>query len=136
MAGAAKAVKEREAFGQMLDAEAKELRAAKQSFRRSIRICNGIKSHQCETRPYNELVSMWQCLDALEADCTECASDRQQSIHGGDVLSSRQADSDMLYAYLYADLDETYPVLADGVRVLERIRETKREIVQELTRRA
>ncbi len=40
----------------------------------------------------------------------------------------------MLYAYLYADLDETYPVLADDVRVLECIRETKREIMQELTR--
>ncbi|WP_143423241.1 DUF7260 family protein [Halegenticoccus soli] len=128
-----KSRKERKMLLQALDAEADELEAAQQLLRRIVRTCEAIQSRQLELRSYDELTSTWQRLDSLEANCIDCLYDRQQSIHDGHVLGHRRANSDTIHAYLYGDLDETYPILADGTRVFELVQDIKREITQLIT---
>ncbi|WP_129115325.1 DUF7260 family protein [Halegenticoccus tardaugens] len=126
---------EREALLQAIDAEADTLKTARQSLRQHIRQCKTIRSQQFEARPYNELISAWQRLDALERECIDCLNNRQQSIHDGYPVGYRRLSSEMFHAYLYKDLDVTYPVLVDGTRVIEHIQDAKREITRLITRR-
>lgn len=128
VAGSHEAGNERDAFLRTLDAEAEEVRAAESTLSRADRKCAEIRERHLRLASYAELDEAWTKLDELEAECERCLADRQASIHDGYTLGFRAGDSETFHSYLYRSLDVSYPVLADGARVLESLRETRRRV--------
>jgi hypothetical protein len=59
---------------------------------------------------------------------------RQSSIHTERVVPTLDRGRESFHGYLYGELPVSYPVLAAGADVVERLRETRREVLRTLTR--
>lgn len=81
-------------------------------------------------RSYDELRRTWRRLDGLERECGDLLAARQDAIDGDSFAPHLRDDDapDGLQAYLYEPLDVSYPVLADGARVADRVRTAKRRV--------
>lgn len=84
---------------------------------------------------YDELVGRWRRLRKLEADTRQIQADRQRELHDRRTHATRRDDDLSFYDYLYRSLSVSFPVLADGLGVLDRIRDAERRVVDELTTR-
>lgn len=126
---------EREEFLRTLDREREELDGAADVLGDAARTATEIRDRRLELRSYAELESTWRQLESLETDCNDCLDRRQESIHEGYTLGHRRGNRETFHTYLYDRLDETYPVLADGVRILESIRDAKLAVTGAITSR-
>ncbi|MFB6296706.1 MAG: hypothetical protein ABEH66_07720 [Halobacteriales archaeon] len=82
---------------------------------------------------FDELSARWDELGEVEGRCENLIENRQPSpasdrwTRGGGDVSFRE--------YAYQSLPTTHPVLSDATRLLDRIQETRRDVLRALTRR-
>lgn len=81
-----------------------------------------------------DLADRWQRLRALESDCADLLADRQRHLHGAAPDGGRRGDDGLsFYEYVYRPLSVSFPVLADGLALLDRIRATRGSALDGLT---
>ncbi|MFC6736201.1 hypothetical protein ACFQEQ_08120, partial [Halolamina salina] len=78
----------------------------------------------------------FECLDETRESLEATLARRQEQIQEGVTFGWQREDSESVYRYLYRDLDATYPVLADGTRVLARMDDVESRITTALTAQA
>lgn len=84
---------------------------------------------------FADLFAAWFEYEDLEAEADRLLADRQETIHRDRTGPAVDRDRDSFHAYLYGDLDVDYPVLAAGATVLQRLRDSRQEVLNALTRR-
>lgn len=84
---------------------------------------------------FPELAGRWRRLDDLEERAREFLAARQAEIRERDAVGGRLDESIALHSYLYDSLGVSYPALADGVALVDRIRTARRRVLASLTER-
>jgi hypothetical protein len=74
-----------------------------------------------------------ECLQALGGRCEELVENRQKSLRAPRAGGQWRRNDRSLNEYLYADLDVTYPILADASEAAATLREAQRRIERTLT---
>ena len=128
--------RERDAFLKTLETEQCELKRAIRTLQdMSERLESTFVSLPSELSN-GELIESHGSLDEAEQDCAALLSDRQhQRINGHAAIEGPRHSIPDLQSYLYNSLPVTYPVLADGTTLLEKVNRTKRQIMREFAAR-
>lgn len=87
-------------------------------------------------RSYSELTDFWDRLNDIEDRCHRVLGWRQQRIRDWEMGGPRSADVPTLHEYLYQPLSVTYPILAEGTELVDRVRTARSRVLLSLTRRA
>jgi hypothetical protein len=136
VAQAKAAAAERARFMDSLNREAEDLRNAEQIFST---IEKGLEQHQSvnlHKATFGELSVKLETLDELENQCEAVLSDRQVSCRDHPIDRATSAEAPSLLDYLYEPLEVTYPVLATGTELLDRIETARRGITKSVYSRA
>lgn len=123
---------------QYLDAmerEREQLREANQQLARVADCCESLDGDRLRRRPFEDLQGRLEQLYAERDRLTESLEERQNRLHGGITFGWDRRDAESVYRYLYADLDVTYPVLADGTNLLERMKDVETRLTTAVTAR-
>lgn len=112
-----------------LDAEADELAEAEADYDRIAASIERIEADGIEDGSFEELLGEWYLMEDREQECVERLRDRQETVQSRRGLAKHISGAPTMEEYLYAPLDVTYPVLADGASLLEEIRSLQREIL-------
>jgi hypothetical protein len=86
------------------------------------------------TRSFPELTDEWNRLGELESRLRRLLSRRQEARTRS--ANGIAAGEPSLNAYLYEPLDTSFPVLADGAALADRVKDVRRRVLIALTRRA
>lgn len=132
---AREAARDRERLIHRLDREADALESADDELH-----AIGATVKEAEQRPlralgYRELADEWNRLGELESRLSRLLADRQETLLSRG-RSDRADGHPSLRRYLYADLDTTFPVLADGAVLADRVKAARSRVLGLLTRRA
>lgn len=127
--------KQREQLLSGLDTEASELRSAESSAQSINHSLDEFTASDASSLSYDELQGWWHQLNDLERSCTDILKNRQLHIHSRAVTSNAQIENTTFNEYLYGSLGVVYPVLVSFAELNEQIRQAKRSVVDELTRR-
>lgn len=119
-----------------LDREAEDLDEAGETFADVDATLESMDDRPLSERSFDDLVSVWRRLGDLEDRCTRCVDRRQERIHEWSMGGPRIADAPTLHEYLYQPLAVTYPILAEGTALVERIHTARSRALGALTRRA
>lgn len=132
------AAAQRDAFVDDLDTEADALASAAATYT----ACEDTiedRTASLSAESYGSLAETRTQLQGLEADCETTLQKRQRQIQ--DMVNEigpeehESGESVSLPEYLYDSLDVSHPVLADGLSILETLREARRRVVGELATR-
>lgn len=126
IAASQQAARQRVRFLSELDAEATELEVARATLSDLRARLEDQDVDQSHGRSFDELQSRYETLKTTKNRCDTLAETRQQSVHTDNWTSRELANCSPLQSYLYADLDVTYPILADLAefgRYLQHVRE-------------
>lgn len=129
-------VHEREGFAEAIDDELDELR----SIRRTFGAVEGERERQrvdgdlsTATRDFDELLTAWDRLEELEGRVEAVLEERQASLAEPPFRIDDVGPT--FYEYLYAPLREaSYPVLAEGVSLVDRIRSDRTAVMHGIAR--
>ncbi|QKY19152.1 hypothetical protein B4589_001700 [Halolamina sp. CBA1230] len=125
----------RERYLDTLDTEAERLAEAGEVLESAASRSEAVDGDRLRRRSFEELQERYERLDA-ERDSLEATLERrQEQIQEGVTFGWQRRDSESVYRYLYRDVDATYPVLADGTRVLARMDEVESRLTTALTAR-
>jgi hypothetical protein len=127
--------KERAAFARTLAAESESVTTVGEELSAIDSRVERIESNRRLQQSFRELAEQWEELDDLEADCEAALTRRQETVQRGATSPNWREGGYDLCAYLYESLPVTYPVLADGALLTDRIETTKRKVTEALTRR-
>lgn len=123
---------------QYLDAmerEREQLQEANQLLARVADCCESLDGDRLRRRPFDDLQGRLEQLYAEQDRLTESLEKRQKRLHDGITFGWDRRDTESVYRYLYADLDVTYPVLADGSELLERMKDVETRLTTAVTAR-
>jgi hypothetical protein len=95
-----------------------------------------LDGNRLRLQSFEDLRARFDRLDETRESLETALSRRQVQIHEGVTFGWQRRDSESVYRYLYRDMDATYPVLADGARVLARIDDVESRITTALTAQA
>ena len=112
-----------------LDAEAADISKAAADYDRIADSVSRLEDEPIEEASFEDLVAEWYLLEDRERECIDRLESRQETIQSRQGLAKHFTDAPTLEEYLYRPLDVTYPVLADGTRLLERVREAQSRVV-------
>lgn len=129
------ASRERTELISTLEAEAESLAGAREALTDFEAELSSMDQRPLSQRSFDELSAAWRELDGIESACETVLAERQRRFEDGIVVGHKLSDGHEFNAYLYEPLDVTYPVLADGAGLIERIRTAKRRVTASLTRR-
>lgn len=127
--------KERASFLRTLGKEAEWLEDAEETFTDIDAQVADIRDDRRLQQSFSDLQRDWHTLDELETECTDVLERRQRHLDHGAAGSHWRDDWHRLCSYLYELRPVTYPILADGTLLLDRIQTTKRRVADSLTRR-
>lgn len=82
---------------------------------------------------FEDLSDRWDDLGEIEGRCRDLIEESQPS-SGADRWTRGSSDLSF-HEYVYSSLPTAYPVLSDGTRLLDRIRDTRNSVLRALTRR-
>ncbi|PSP76403.1 hypothetical protein BRC81_12295 [Halobacteriales archaeon QS_1_68_20] len=128
----ARAQRLRLALLEHLDAEAEAVAEAEADFDRISDSVDRIEEASLEDATFEDLLAEWYLLEDRERECVERLQTRQKTIQDRRGLSKHLSEAPTLEQYLYAPLDVTYPVLADGTTLLDRIRAAQHDVLYAL----
>jgi len=123
----------RDKFIDVIERELAEISKAGCKFETIEEQCERLCSER-RTSSYEQILATWEQLDCLEDDCSSVLHDRQCTLQEDGV--DQFNDGHVLQEYLYASLPVTYPVLADGAQLLDRLADTRQTIMRFLYRRS
>lgn len=126
---------QRQQYLNSLERERRQLTRAGESFESLADVCADVDGDRLRRRPFDELQDRLGRLAAAQHRLRDVLQERQQQLHQGVKFGWERRDAESVYRYLYQELDVTYPVLADGTRLAERMREVEHKLVTALTAR-
>lgn len=126
----------REEYLDTLDRERKRLDAAGESLEEVASRCADADGDRLRLRSFHELHNRYNRLQDARRQLTATLEQRQEQLQEGVTFGWQRRDSRSVYRYLYRDIDATFPVLADGMRLLERIETVESRLTTALTSKA
>lgn len=118
-----------------LETEAEALDDADRSLQRCRRTADRIADAPLERYSYGELLSEWRLLDDRQAEADALLAERQETVQERDRTNGTQGDGPSFEDYLYGPMEVTYPVLAAGTAVVERLGEARTRVTRALATR-
>lgn len=131
---AREAAADRERLMRRLDDEAADLDDADEELERLEAAVEDADGRRLAERTYDQLIDEWHRLGETESRLRRLLERRQGQLDPD--ADARCPDRPSLQGYLYADLDSSYPVLADGSAMASRIKAARSRVLHALTRRA
>jgi|AntRauTorcE11898_2_1112593.scaffolds.fasta_scaffold05299_3 hypothetical protein len=128
--------RQRNRYLDTLDRERQRLETAGDSLQREADRAIDLDGERLRLRSFEELQSRYNCLEDARRSLKTTLETRQEQLHEGVTFGWQRRDSESVYRYFYRDLDVTYPVLADGARVLDRIDTIDHRLTTALTAKA
>lgn len=119
-----------------LERERGQLETAGDALEHAAGRADDLDGERLRLRSFGELEDRYNCLDDARQSLQTTLETRQEQLHEGVTFGWQRRDAESVYRYLYRDLDATYPVLADGARVLDRINEVDHRLTTALTAKA
>lgn len=135
LTGAREGQRQREQYLDTMEREREQLQEANQLFGRVVDCCESVDGDRLRRQPFEELQGRLERLYAERDRLTESLEDRQKQLHRGITFGWDRRDAESVYRYLYADLEATYPVLADGSTLLERMKDVETRLTTAVTAR-
>jgi hypothetical protein len=133
--GAREARQQRGQYIEALERERKQLQEAGDLFDAVADSCEAVDGDRLRRRSFDELQGRLERLYDQRETLAERLETRQRQLHEGITFGWDQRDTESVYRYLYAETDATYPVLADGSELLERLEAVERRLTTALTAR-
>ncbi len=118
-----------------LDRETEELEEAHDALSSINETTEELTSWLAGNRSFDELMHAWESLHRLEQDCSRLLSRRQERLQTGILSGHTRKNAPSLQEYLYGSLPVSYPVLAEGSALADRIQTAQRQVLDQLTRR-
>ncbi|MBP1987353.1 DUF7260 family protein [Halolamina salifodinae] len=128
--------KQRNQYLDTLDRERRRLESAGDALERTADHASELDGDRLRRRSFEELQERYSCLEDARQSVKTTLERRQEQLHEGVTFGWQRRDTESVYRYLYRDLDATYPVLADGARVLDRIDTVEHRLTTALTAKA
>lgn len=132
---AREAAVERDRLMRRLDREAESLEAADDQFTAIAADLEATETSSLEELGFERLGDEWNRLGELESRLSRLLGRRQETLESNG-LSTQVSGQQSLYEYLYADLDTTFPILADGAVLADRVKGARSRVLAALTSRA
>ncbi len=126
---------QREQYIDALERERERLAEANRILAAVIDCCEAVDGNRLRREPFEELESRLQRLDEERENLATTLRERQERLHDGVTFGWDRRDTESVYRYLYEDVDATYPVLADGTELLERMNDLETRLTTALTSR-
>lgn len=126
---------QREQYIDALERERETLTEANRTLATVIDCCEAVDGDRLRRKPFEELKRRLQRLDTERENLATTLRERQERLHDGVTFGWDRRDAESVYRYLYKDVDATYPVLADGTDLLERMKELETRLTTALTSR-
>ncbi|KPN31207.1 hypothetical protein SY89_01950 [Halolamina pelagica] len=136
IASAQEGVTSRDRYLDTLDRERDRLEAAGNALDDAATRCEAVDGQRLRRRSFEELQQRYTRLETARDSLTATLDRRQEQIQAGVAFGWQRRDSESVYRYLYQDIDATYPVLADGTRLLERMDAVEHRLTTALTAQA
>jgi len=118
-----------------LDRERVRLDEAGDSLKDAAACCDAVDGERLRRRPFEELQDRYECLNDERQTLITMLQQRQDHLQEGVTFGWQRRDSEAVYRYLYRNIDATYPVLADGTRVLKHMDDVESRLTQAITAR-
>lgn len=135
LASAGESRTQREQYLKTLESERDRLRSAGEKLDDAVEICASVDGNRLRRRSFEELQSRYERLETERSELSATLSEHQDRLHEGKTFGWQREDSESVHSFLYRDIDTTYPVLADGIRVLTRMSTVERRLTTALTAR-
>ncbi len=135
IASAREGTTRRERYLDTLDKERRRLDEAGETLEDAAASCEAVDGDRLRRRSFEELQGRFQRLDDERETLEATLERRQGKVQDGVTFGWQRRDSESVYRYLYRDIDATYPVLADGTRVLSRMDDVEDRLTTALTAR-
>ena len=135
IASAEEGTTRRDRYLDTLDAERERLTEAGDALDTAANRCSELDGDRLRRRSFENLQRRFERLDAERETLESVLERRQEQVQEGVTFGWQRRDSESVYRYLYRDIDATYPVLADGTRVLARMDEVENRLTTALTAR-
>lgn len=119
-----------------LQRETEDLEQASETFAEIDSELESMSDPPLAERPFAELTEFWDRLGDIEDQCHRVLDWRQRRIRDWTMSGPRSADAPTLHEYLYQPLSVTYPILAEGTELVDRVRTARSRVLLALTRRA
>jgi hypothetical protein len=126
---------QRDQYLEGLRREETQLEQMAEQFERAAALTDEVDGQRLRRRPFEDLQDRLDRLDTQRAAVATTLDDRQKHLQEGVRFGWERRDADSVYRYLYEDLDVTYPVLADGTRLLDHMRDVEHRLLTALTAR-
>lgn len=135
LTGAREGQNQRAQYIDALEREQERLQQADRTFAAVADCCESVDGDRLRRRSFEELQDRLERLGDQRDTLTETLRDRQEQLHDGITFGWDRKDAESVYRYLYRDIDATYPVLADGSSLLQRVKEVETRLTTALTSR-
>lgn len=135
VAGCQEGRAQRDQYLEGLRREEQRLERMGEQFESAATVTDEVDGRRLRRRPFDELRDRIDRLDGQRAAVTTTLEDRQRHLQEGVQFGWERRDAESVYRYLYDDMDVTYPVLADGTRLLEHMRDVEHRLLTALTAR-
>lgn len=135
LTAAREAQRQREKYLETMEREREQLQEAETLLGTVGDRCEEVDGQRLRRRSFEELQRRLEQLFDERKRLTTTLEDRQDQLHNGVVFGWDRRDAESVYRYLYADIDATYPVLADGMALLERMKEIESRLTTAVTAR-
>lgn len=132
---ARQAARDRERLMTRLDKEVESIEAAEEELAAAETALEDAADRPLDDLPFPRLADEWNRLGELESRLSRLLTRRQESLHERPVAGPRDRHHS-LNDYLYGSLETSFPVLADGTVLLERVKRTRSRVLDALTSRA
>jgi len=126
----------RDRYLDTLDRERDRLETAGSALDDAATRCEAVDGQRLRRRSFGDLQQRYTRLEAARDSLTGTLARRQEQIQDGVAFGWQRRDSESVYRYLYQDIDATYPVLADGTRLLKRMDAVEHRLTTALTAQA
>lgn len=126
----------RDRYLETLDRERERLDEAGDSLETAAACCEAADGDRLRRRSFEELQDRYERLDDGRETLTATLQQRQTQLQEGVTFGWQRCDSESVYRYLYRNIDATYPVLADGTRVLQHMDDVESRLTTALTAQA
>lgn len=135
LTGAREGQQQREKYLQAMEREREQLKEAESLFGSIGDRCEAVDGQRLRRRSFEELQRRLEDLFEERERLVDTLDTRQEQLQKGVTFGWDRRDAESVYRYLYADIDATYPVLADGTALLERMKDVESRLTTAVTAR-
>lgn len=118
-----------------LEGETEALEDAENELATARRSVGRVEAAPLEEYSFDQLVAEWHLLSDRQRECEAVLTERQGAVQARDNEARRPSGGPTFEEYLYDPLEVTYPVLADGAELLERIEDARQRVEAALATR-